>query len=67
MPAPKKPSRYKPYRTIRIPEPLARQLQRLATTRVSTMTNEAVTMIREALEKLGRWPPRPPGPAGRGR
>jgi rRNA-processing protein FCF1 len=67
MPAQKRRPRYKPHRTIRIPEAVAAELEKLAEERASKMTTEAVMIIREYLERLGRWPPKPPGLAGRGR
>jgi hypothetical protein len=62
MPAPR-PQRYRPHKQIRIPEAVARELKRLARDRSSNMTAQAVELIREGLERLGRWPP-PPEPPG---
>jgi hypothetical protein len=59
MPAPRQP-RYRPHRSIRIPEAIAREVEKLARERSSTLTHEAVALIREGLQQLGRWPPLPP-------
>jgi hypothetical protein len=61
MPAPR-PPHYRPYKTIRIPERIARAVEQLARDRDSNLTHEAVALIREGLERLGRWPPPPAGP-----
>jgi hypothetical protein len=57
MVAPKKKPRYKPHRLIRLPEAVAVEVEKLADERASKMTTEAVILIREGLERLGRWPP----------
>jgi hypothetical protein len=58
MATPKKRPRYKPHRTIRVPEALALELEKLADERLSKINVEAVALLREGLERLGRWPPR---------
>jgi hypothetical protein len=63
MTAPKKKPRYKPHRTIRVPEAIALELEKLADERASKMTVEALILIREGLERLGRWPPPKKGKA----
>lgn len=41
---------YKPFRMIRVPEPLAAELEAIAQSRYSTMTEQAKQAIREFVE-----------------
>lgn len=47
----KKAGKYKPFRMLRIPEPLAASLEAFAEKRYSTMTEQAKQAIREYLER----------------
>jgi hypothetical protein len=57
----KRPGKYKPHRSIRVPLPLVEQLDRLAERHVSNATIEAIAAIREYLERKDLWPPPPKG------
>jgi hypothetical protein len=47
-------------RPIRIAEPLAKVLDQMASDKFMSATMEANRLIREGLEREGRWPPQPP-------
>jgi hypothetical protein len=57
----KQADRHKPSRMVRIPEPMARALERIADEQFNTLTEQVKIAVREYLQKAGRLPqPRKP-------
>ncbi len=52
----KQADRHKPSRMVRIPEAMARELERMADEQFNTLTEQVKVALREYLERNGRLP-----------
>lgn len=50
-PAEKPPKKYKPFRFIRLPEPMGLELDKIAARRFTTVTEEVKQAVREYIER----------------